>query len=957
MNNPSFLYPLTLTLALLVLTACTSNNIEPDHLADFEDLQPQAFIESPTDSASSTQQRRFSTQEMIKRYQAILEIHDDPVVIAKVKRRIADLEMIAMEDEQFTDDVKDENETKPISYTAIIAHYQEVIKNNPNDAANENTLYQLAKAYDYEGQSKKSLVTLNQLIKQFPNSRYMDEVQYRRGDIYYSFKQYPQAYQAYNSLIMATSPEQKAQIKKTPYYINALYMQGWTLFKQGDYERSAELFSLVLDNTLANNKLDKVGVKQRAVVDDSLRILSVIFSYQNYGHSIASLYKKMGPRPYEKILYQQLSELLLTRDLKAQAIETNKTFIKHYPLHEEAPLFFARNIEIYQYSKDTLALQAAKDEYIKIFGLHSDYWGKTTKKNRNNLEPQLHIYLLEMASFHHGMAQALKNRNKGRSNKTINKEYALAISHYLQWLTLFPQHLEQGEKSYLLALAYEETEQRSLAIFWYQKSAYDEHEHAFSEKSAYAICTNLQTLLQRQKNDVDQRQMALLKTQAQIKFAWYFPKSPFIDALNINTMESFYQLKNYPSTIYQSQSLLLFKEDLTSAQQLHSWTLQAHSQFLLDHFFAAEQAYLQAALLSKTGSKQQKQLNERIANSIYLQAEYALSQDQITFALLHYHRLPFVSNVEEYRIKALFDEATYLLISHRYNESIVSLNQFRTRYPEHVLSPQISGKIIAAYEGNNDWAKAAQELSVVWKNTSDPEKKRLALYLSAEYYEKAELHDKALARYRSYAHQFPKPFDLNLETRFKLSETYKKKDNIEKREFWLQSLIDAEEKQSNVRSRHLAAMAKQYFADKSYDDYANIELLQPLEKSLTAKQKAFDRQLKAYQDVHAYESELYSAYAGFSIAVLYSTLAQSLLDSQRPADFDELELEEYQYALEDEAVPFEENAIAIHINNTQLVQQGIYNEWIKKSFKALQTLYPGKFNRPTRLIIDNERIY
>jgi cellulose synthase operon protein C len=47
--------------------------------------------------------------------------------------------------------------------------------------------------------------------------------------------------------------------------------------------------------------------------------------------------------------------------------------------------------------------------------------------------------------------------------------------------------------------------------------------------------------------------------------------------------------------------------------------------------------------------------------------------------------------------------------------------------------------------------------------------------------------------------------------------------------------------------------------------------------------------------------------------------------------------------LEEQAFPFEEKAIKLHELNTARAKEGIYDEWVQKSFTALAQLNPGRY--------------
>ena len=56
-----------------------------------------------------------------------------------------------------------------------------------------------------------------------------------------------------------------------------------------------------------------------------------------------------------------------------------------------------------------------------------------------------------------------------------------------------------------------------------------------------------------------------------------------------------------------------------------------------------------------------------------------------------------------------------------------------------------------------------------------------------------------------------------------------------------------------------------------------------------------------------------------------------------------LELEQYDLLLEEQAFPFEEKAIQAHEANLKRIEQGRYDDWIKRSHSALLQIAPGKY--------------
>src|SRR5690606_28560984 len=83
--------------------------------------------------------------------------------------------------------------------------------------------------------------------------------------------------------------------------------------------------------------------------------------------------------------------------------------------------------------------------------------------------------------------------------------------------------------------------------------------------------------------------------------------------------------------------------------------------------------------------------------------------------------------------------------------------------------------------------------------------------------------------------------------------------------------------------------------------------------------------------------------ANYEIAELYHALSKDLYASERPRELTAEELEQYDILLEEQAFPFEEEAIALHERNAARTAEGVYDEWVKKSLTALVELLPGRY--------------
>jgi hypothetical protein len=149
--------------------------------------------------------------------------------------------------------------------------------------------------------------------------------------------------------------------------------------------------------------------------------------------------------------------------------------------------------------------------------------------------------------------------------------------------------------------------------------------------------------------------------------------------------------------------------------------------------------------------------------------------------------------------------------------------------------------------------------------------------------------------------------------------------------------------QRTDRSRFLAANAALVLAERQFEQFARLELKQPFEDSLALKQQSMDDTLETLEQLVSYEVADVTAAATFHIAQVYLNFSVALLESERPAGLTPAEMNSYELVIEEEAYPFEEQAITIHEENFELLAAGIYNPWVQKSLDQLADLMPGRY--------------
>jgi hypothetical protein len=119
----------------------------------------------------------------------------------------------------------------------------------------------------------------------------------------------------------------------------------------------------------------------------------------------------------------------------------------------------------------------------------------------------------------------------------------------------------------------------------------------------------------------------------------------------------------------------------------------------------------------------------------------------------------------------------------------------------------------------------------------------------------------------------------------------------------------------------------------------------PLKASLNKKKKLMQQSVDAYSKAMKYQVQDVTTAATFQIAEIYHEFANSLMSSQRPPGLDQEQREEYDLLLEEQAFPFEEKAIEIHLANFRRIPDGTYDDSTQNSLRVLGEMMPFRYAR------------
>ena len=86
-----------------------------------------------------------------------------------------------------------------------IGLYKQLLEKYPMYERNDQVLYQMTRAYEELGRVDEAVAVMNRIVAEYPNSTYIDEIQFRRGEYYFTRKKYLDAEEAYLATVPFTT--------------------------------------------------------------------------------------------------------------------------------------------------------------------------------------------------------------------------------------------------------------------------------------------------------------------------------------------------------------------------------------------------------------------------------------------------------------------------------------------------------------------------------------------------------------------------------------------------------------------------------------------------------------------------------------------------------------------------------------------------------------------------------
>jgi TolA-binding protein len=243
------------------------------------------------------------------------------------------------------------------------------------------------------------MAVMEQLVTGNPDSKLVDEVQFRRGESFFAQRKYRDAENAYQSVA--------AKGAASEFFEPALFKLGWSFYKQGAFEEALHRYFALIDHKVAKGYV--LGAKHTAAedrrVEDTFNVIALSFSNLGGPEAIGEYFAGFGHRPYEDHAYRYLGDFYLSKQRYQDAATVYKDFVALYPFHAASPDFSLRIIGIYETGGFPQLVVEAKREFATNYGLKAEYWQHQAIGERPEVVAAVKSNLMDLANYYHARYQ------------------------------------------------------------------------------------------------------------------------------------------------------------------------------------------------------------------------------------------------------------------------------------------------------------------------------------------------------------------------------------------------------------------------------------------------------------------------------------------------------------------------------------------------------------------------
>ncbi len=682
-------------------------------------------------------------------------------------------------------------EPKP-DYSKVIEKYELIVKNFPQSRLMDDVLYHLAYTYDKNFDEEKAFQYYKQVAENYPDSPNAPEALIRLGEYYFdlSRRDLGKAIAYYSKVL---------HYKDTPRYDEALYKLGWSYYLQGQYESSIETLTLLVQDIEINVPRDPFGeYTNPSLKEEALEYIGICFHDDGGLPQALAFVDSQGRPEYGVHILIKLGDIYRENEEKyTPAMLTYKALLERYPYDFSAPDVQEKIVLCARKLEDDQEIYLARQKLFETYKPESEWSRKVSEKID---DPEERQKVLDKA---YGKSEfALRDNinlsiRLGEANKDLSY-YQLAVQDAQKYLQAFPYDTSaytiHWNAAVLLDTKLGKKEEAYRAYLDICNNYVQDKFKKFAAQNAIVVARELapapdpfdsvQTDLTINASDSTQGG-AQPKTmsesdkrliEAYNNFIMHFPHEEQTAVVLGNVGNIYYSNDDFNRALRYFNTLLRRFPDSPTSKSAQLTAMES---------YFGKRDYASTEIVAKR-IKNRKDLPEefrskaerRLAESIYLHAESLAGENNHLKAANEFKRV--IDEVPDavFADKALFQAGVQYDQAKEYSRSIEMYSRLTNRFPDSQHYLDAVNNLALDYGELKEYLLAARTYENLSAKQPDSTKAQDALYNSSYFFVQAKDWRDAIRINRMYVDRYPNANDSE-DMFYNMAEYYLKLDDYE----------------------------------------------------------------------------------------------------------------------------------------------------------------------------------
>lgn len=817
------------------------------------------------------------------------------------KKKIEEYEMMS---EQYKNgQIKTQPQMPVQDYSLLISRFKVLKERFRKDKSSDAIYYTLGIVFDEVGKFDEAVTVFEELVKEFPESEYSIEVNFRLGELYFDSNQMGEAIEAYGRVVNFTD---------SVFYEKALYKLGWIYYKLDNFSKTVDTFMALLDRKWGE------GLAENGLTDEAIYCMVNYMSRYNNLDQAIGYFESKGIRIYTPVVLARLGDLFLEQVRYEPAVSVLKHLAEAFPDVPSRPFTCERLASVYEQMGDESKSDAIRWELVNQHNPQTRWYEKNCKVDCGKIDQLVSKTLVDISK---------KDNYRGKKEGNIN--YIMnAIKGYRLFLSSYPKLPEAKVVNLLLAEALFEAQMYAVAVSEYEKAAQMYPAGAERGEIAYTILIADEIMLLKGGEGRD----VVVNSASQIldTYRGDLNECGKLNSAIFKLADMLAQTGSYDKARDILGPMLKGKDAIVAYQKTAEFFIMENN------FIAAEGIFLKLL-----GQSDEPRFKEELARVRYKIAEEQEATGRHKDAIEMFGKAFDTYPGSKIGEASLLKQGSLYIKTRDFGQLKKAANRLAKAYPASTggVALLIEGGKFMEKEDPSEAITMYESASFMAMDASDGKKLILAAAMLAEEIKNYKKGKELFARYLTLA---TPGSEEEADVRLMLAQCLIMSDETEKGLENINSVI----KTAGKGNDRIVARGRLMFAKIKQSSYLSVKLVQPLEETLKKKTLLLEALILDYSQIIKYKVPELQPEIYFQMGGTLENFKDSLINAEKPGDMTAQELEEYNFLLEEKSYPYEEQAVKAYEKSLQASRKHkVWNEWASKSIKKLADLRPALYKR------------